>query len=167
MIQIKFNSKHRKRLYDTIRKVYNGAKVESEKLNQRCAIRYSYKVRSNLMSQKYGGSYIPLSKHYVRKKVNVGAPAGFWRYSDTLQSSITVFRVIMADGSAWAGGVPPETYNEKGDDVTMYGLILEGMIASPKIPARPLFTPTLQDFKKQEYKEEVNRTIRNLRKYWR
>ncbi len=147
--------------------VSNQIKVEGVNWPRRCATLFTYDVMSNLVNQKFSPLYSPLSDSYQDTKSYFGKPAGFWRYSDSLLGNIKPYKVSQY---TWAGGVTKGAVNDDGDDITTYGLMLEygGTNSAGKtIPARPLFTPTLGEFRGTKGMREVGRSKQNIKKRWR
>lgn len=141
--------------------------IESKSWPKRCATLFVYDVAENLLSQKFSSGYPPLSESYSQKKAYLGYPAGFWRYTGSLLMSLRPFKMGT---EGWAGGVPPGTPSTRGQDITTYGLMLETggtNSAGKEIPARPLFIPTLLEFRNTKAKREVGRSKQNIKKRWR
>ena len=168
MIRIEFSQTDLKRIFSALNRVLSIAERESIEVAKRSAIRFTYNVRENLMSQKYSSRYRALSDPYAKKKANEGLPPGFWRYQDELFSQITTFVYVSSTGTSyWAGGIIPGATNFKGDDITIYGLKMEHGSDVVNQSPRPLFGPTTEDFSKLEWIEENNRSLRNIKRGWR
>jgi len=167
MISVRINHVDLLKVQFALSGVAKQMDIESNSWPKRCATLFVYDVTENLLTQKFSAGYPPLSESYTQKKAYLGYPAGFWRYTGSLLMSLRPFK-IGTEG--WAGGVPPGTPNSRGQDITTYGLMLEtgGTNSAGKtIPARPLFTPTLGEFRNTKAKKEVERSKQNIKQRWR
>lgn len=142
---------------------------QSKSMPRRCAVDYSNKVRSNLMSYRSGRQYHPT--YFKWKYGTMGLTGkGFWRLHDNLLRNIKVFPVQGNKGEyAYMGGVPDNIFALR---ISMYGgrtvpkeIAMYGKKAEE---LRPLFRPTAEQWIRAGFWEsQLARSKRKIKGAWR
>ena len=142
-----------------------GAKKEVEdRLQYENAVRYKGQVFSNVMTQRYASSFVPLDPDYVKRKTKKGGSSGFWRFYDSLVSNLKAFKYRAGKVKGWIGGVVPGTPSINGEDITKYGLRVENDIKG----GRPLFGMTMDEYANKVWKQTGKNSLRmKIKKLWR
>ena len=146
--------------------------IEQNDLPMRSAIDYFTRVSANIASQKFAGQWAPLNQRYREWKIFAfGVDKGFWVMSGILQKSLTAFKVEKG----WFGGIPEGAMAPRmswfGDkpgtpiSVAEYGYWTE--YGRNNQPERPLFRPTLEEFKDEGWPKLANFTIGKMMAAWR
>jgi hypothetical protein len=130
-------------------------------LTRALADSYFNKVRSNLLSQKYPANPKPLNAAYADWKLKNYGFLDSWFLDGDLFRNIRVMEIqdgrgvgiprgIKAGGKSWYKSKGDQSKNYNAREITYYGYLNEWGSPSGKIPARPVFGPTLADFVKDE-----------------
>lgn len=145
---------------------------EQDNLPYRQAVGYVNLIRENIMTQKYAASYRPYSERYYEWKYHIfGSHGGFWFLKGHLVDSLTPFK----EGKGWMGGVPPgilvegsswygEGYTGRPAYVGEYARYMEyGRVGQPE---RPLFQPSLVEYREGGAQQEAIKTLNNIASRW-
>jgi hypothetical protein len=138
---------------------------------------YFTMVRDNLLSGKYPKSTKSYNKDYLNWKIRNYGHAEPWFLAGDLFRNIQIYE---KDGGR-AVGIPKgkkvggkSWLYEKGDqskgynarDISYYAYLNEYGSPSGKIPARPVFTPTLADFVRTEVDDILKKSSHGMFKRW-
>jgi len=148
----------------------------TEKMPQQGALDYIRELRSAIVSQKYMGSYKPLNTEYVKWKGN----NKHWVLEGDLMRSLSVFpSTTVLGGNGWMGGIPSNTMDTGGKswfyprdnnpgkphNIAKYGRV--GEFGGKKRSARPIFTPVMEVFEKDQWRKRGKLTLDYIGKQWR
>jgi hypothetical protein len=181
MIHIYPNLDDLKRILFALTKVQATAQIESVDITYRSAVDYQHLVIFNLNSQKFAGGYAPYSKKYGawKDKLNVGMD--FWKLYGDLVQNIKLFRVPGAFGRVqWIAGVDPSAIastssqmfgdKQKKEKVSKYARWMEygrpGRGEGGRQPPRPLFGPTMIEYKKDGFIKQGERSLKRIEQSW-
>jgi hypothetical protein len=145
--------------------------IESNDFPMRSAIDYFTRVSSNIATQKFAGDWAPLNQRYKEWKLFAFGESRTWIMRGILQKSLTAFKVaegwfggvpegVMAPGTSWFGTEPGSPIS-----VAQYGSWLE--YGRNKQPERPLFRPTLQEFIREGWHDQIDISMTKMLWAWR
>jgi len=141
----------------------------TENQQMRSAIDYRHRLTTNIMTQRYAGRYASYHPQYAKwKQARTSNFPGYWVLSGRLVGSLTSMRLPHGKASAWFGGVQPGALGERGRPIALYGSAGEFSFIRPNQPARPVFTPTMEDYAKDPsgWMKRGNETTRAVRNAW-
>ena len=160
MLQIQFNQADFRRWMRATDKIQAKAKLWIESNMQiYCAVDYFQLVHKNIVSEKYAGSYAPYSKKYAAWKQKRYPYPGWWKVTHALLNSLTVFK----HGDGWVGGIP------SGMKAAVYGAAGEFEKVREEQPARPVFTPTMEEYaknKKNGWEKRGREALDHIKTAW-
>lgn len=153
--------------------------VEREKFNlpMRHAVDYRDLLSFNITSQKYASGYAPYNTRYEAWKTQYFANMGFHMMRSTMVSNLTVYRGryknwvfsglppgLTVPGSSWFG--PPG--KGKSVPVSMYAWVNEygGNWGHGYHPARPVWRPSLQEYKTEGAINRGKESLEIIRRSW-
>ena len=154
-------------------RVLNQARFERDNLPLNMSIGYVNLIRQNILTGKYDASYPPYSERYYHwKYFIVGSSGGFWFLKGYLFNALVSFRFQ----NGWMGGVPPgllvegsswygKGYTGKPAYIGEYARWME--YGTLRQPARPLFTPTLEEYKSDSALKEAIKSLKKVGSQWR
>jgi len=137
-----------------------------DRQQMRSAIDYEHRLTSAIMSQKYAGTYSPYSRSYAMwKRRRTSVFPGYWMLSGALLRSLRVLKI----GDAWFSGVQPGALGERGRPIALYGSAGEFADVRRKQPARPVFRPTLEEYRKdpEGWEKRGIETLVKVEQSWR
>lgn len=158
---------------------------ENKKITQDLAQEFRKELIYNILTQKYAGGYEPLSKIQMEYKEKHGLPPDFWiQWGDLLKTislratpkgfSVGVERNVMPSRSSsflkkHEDGSGPRTpvwkyfwYNEFGR-----GPFSAKGVSVSRQPARPVFVPTMKEFKAEFLVARREKAWQKIRSAWR
>jgi len=151
---------------------------ERDRLPYRQAIDYSDMLRQNITSGKFDSGYSPYNMRYFNWKYNVfKSTGGFWKLRGELLAAISVFKMREGKSLGWMGGIPSgETDSgnvswfgtgDKGRrmPIAQYARWLE--FGRRGQPERPLFQPTLVEYKDGGAKKQLAITSLRIKGAWK
>ena len=171
-IHIRFRRSDYTRWLRATAKIQAEALRESLNLPYRMAVGYTNLVRSNISTGKFTAMYAPYSERYYHWKYFIfGSSGGFWYLKGHLLRSLTTFRHengwmggipagIQVEGSSWFG----EGQTGRPAYVAEYGNWME--FGRGRQPARPLFTPTLKEYRENEALKEAVVSLNKVASRW-
>lgn len=158
-------------------RVHRAVEREKHNLPMRQALDYVDDLRRNVISQKFASTYPPYNPRYKDWKSKYFAASGFHVMRSRMVSNLTVYRGryknwvygglppgLMAPGSSWFG--PPGT--GKSPSVSMYAWVNEygGNWGYGYHPPRPVWRPTLQEYKKDGAINRGRESLEVIRRSW-
>lgn len=177
-ISIRFVGFQYKRWMKAALREIETAALEQSNLPRRMAIDYADLLRTNITSGKFDSSYAPYNMRYFDWKYFVfGSDYGFWRLRGELFRAISVFRHRDGKVKGWMGGIPSGEMDSgnvswlgKGDrgrrlPIALYARWME--FGRRGQPERPLFQPTLVEYRAGGAVDQLFRTAARLRRAWR
>ena len=177
-INIRFVGFQLKRWMRAIDKEIVTANVEADRMPYRMATDYTDLLRTNITTGKFDSSYKPYNLRYFDWKYFVfGSNYGFWRLRGELFSAITVFKHRDKKLSGWMGGIPSGEMDSgnvswlgRGDrgrrlPIALYARWME--FGRRGQPARPLFQPTLVEYKTGGAMQRLAETRRRFSSVWK
>ncbi len=178
-----------KKWLSAVRHVEAGVKLQAQWMPYYNALDYYQLVARNLISQKYASLYVGYAPRYAAWKDMMGLTNGFWRVRDDLLKSLTVHSVGRGVWiTKYFSGVPkgikdsggkswfttPSVRKGKRKEIAWYGKIMEwgGVYVDKRgkpqeHPPRPLFTPTLAEYKRGGYWNRYLMAQAAIRARWR
>jgi len=146
--------------------------IEKNDFPMRCAVGYVNRVRSDIDRQTYSGYYAPYNDRYAKwKQKHFPESEGFWHLRGFLKGNLRPFKVregwfggisgdIIVPGSSWFG----DGFSGRPVSLALYGYW--GEYGRTGQPPRPLFNPALEEFKRNEWQDEITTTMRKIREAW-
>jgi hypothetical protein len=139
---------------------------------------YFKKLRQNLYSQKYPANPKKYNTRYADWKMKNYGFMDPWFLEGDLFKNIKVFeqdgmrmvgvpKGIYAGGKSWFKSRENQNKGNNPREITYYGYLIEHGSPSGKIPARPVFGPTLADFVKEDFNRISLRPTRTIFRGWR
>jgi hypothetical protein len=159
-------------------------------LNRRCAVRYTQLLVRNIMTDKYAGRYAAYHPKYAYWKRTWFAGGGHWRLKGDLVRAIHHFKYkhgwvgglrgdeMDSGGKSWPLGFGWTTMAQrahgwkgkgKKKKIAMYATVGEfggDYGEGGKHPSRPVFGPTMNEFKVGEWVKQINIMFRDIEKEW-
>ncbi len=167
---IKIKRADYRRVKSALTRQITVARQEERELPYRCAVSFKDLVFEKILSGNL--SHPSYNPDYAKFKRRFG-DKGFWRLHDNILQSLTVFK--SEDGEGWMGGIPAGRQvtrvsmlaggKNKSVFVADYARTLEYGIGIQK--DRPVFVPTTQEYLKNNFPEEIEKSVKKLKKAWR
>lgn len=155
------------RYKSALKRLKRMAIIMASDLPRRLAQRYALFVAQAITTQKYAASYAPYSPAYERwKYTTMGYTGGFWE----LRGYVLRYLQAWPVGSyKWKGGIPSSIMVPKvgGGSISLASYAVENEYGTRKVPARPLFGPSLVDFSVTDAISELNESRLKMRGAWR
>jgi hypothetical protein len=177
-VQIRFVSFQYNRWKRATEKEQTTAFLEEDRLPYRMATDYSDLLRVNITSGKFDAGYKPYNLRYFDWKYFVfGSNYGFWRLRGELFRAISVFKQRSGRIKGWMGGIPSGETDSgnvswlgKGDrgrpvPIAQYARWME--FGRRGQPERPLFQPTLVEYRTGGAVKQLAATSIKFRGAWR
>ena len=178
MVQIRFAGFQLKRWLRACDRELARVAIEKDRLPFRMATDYADLVRVNITTGRFDSAYQKYNERYADWKYNVfGSKGGFWKLRGELFKSIAVFRHSDGKLSGWMGGVPSGEMDSgnvswlgKGDrgrrlPIALYARWME--FGRRGQPERPLFQPTLVQYRTGKAIEQFTRSMATIKGAWR
>ena len=175
MIQIQLNKVEYERWLRALDKVLLvSERVIKNDMQYICAVKYAHLVVENIYNQKHMGNYAPLDEKYREWKEKHFPNKGFWRLGDDLTRNISIFKYKKG----FMGGVPAGVMDSGGKswyrggeraaprEIALYGAASEFASVRKKQPARPIFTPSMEEFSKEEWPKQGEIALKTIAKVW-
>jgi hypothetical protein len=163
------------RMMRALNKLEATAKRLENDFPRKNSIDYAMLLRQNIHSQKHMSGYPPYNERYAEWKEQYALyDEGYWKAMGSLVSAITFWK---EQHGRWRSGVPEGAYDTggtswfgtgaEGEDkpIAMYARTIEYGLG--KQPERPIFRPTLKEYKATKYMERGREAIRELKRQWR
>ena len=180
---VKLDEKDKTRFLTALDRVWKSSndQIQTE-MPKRGAIRFLTLLKSNVISQRYGSTYKPLNKQYDEWKGTVGK---FWFLKGDFLRTLSVFVYNPWGKIGWMAGVPQgakdsggkswfyprdsEKQNKYGPrSIPTYAYYGEfGHKGKHPQPPRPIFFPTLVDYKRDEWPKQGDETLKYIGRQWR
>jgi hypothetical protein len=180
---LKFNTNDINRFIRALTRVSKQVRRSRQAVPREMAIKFTNTVLTNITSQKFVHTWSSRAQRYNPKyqiwKRRYGKGGGFWVLWGDLISSITYFKA----GDGWMSGVPSgamdsggKSWFGKGDQgepkpLAMIARLLEkggNAGRGGKHPKRPVFGPTLVEFRTDGARETGRKYLRTtIRGAWR
>lgn len=138
---------------------------------------YFVLLRNNLVSQKYPQAPAPYNQDYLNWKLRNYGFTDPWFLGGDLFRNIVIYerdggrsvgipKGRRAGGKSWFfdKGNQSKGYNSR--EITYYGYLIENGSPGGKIPARPVFGPTLADFVKKDAEDIINKMSKRMFSKW-
>uniref|UniRef100_A0A6M3KJ38 Uncharacterized protein n=1 Tax=viral metagenome TaxID=1070528 RepID=A0A6M3KJ38_9ZZZZ len=171
MIYIEFIQRDFNRYMTALQRMEIVAKETITDTMQRdCAVDYYQRVIKNILSQKFASSYIPLSTEYSKwKSKRMYKMPAHWELSGALMRSLQAFRYNGWRGKGWFSGVPSGATGERGRLIAVYGAAGEFREVRAIQPARPVFTPTKEEYKTDSggWSKRGRESLVKIKQTWR
>jgi len=177
MINIRFIGFQLRRWYRACDKELLTAKLETDRLPFRMATDYADLIRVNITTAKYGSAYQAYNLRYFDWKYNVfNAKGHFWKLRGELLKAISVFKHKDGKLKGWMGGIPSGEMDSgnvswlgKGDKgrrlpIALYARWME--FGRRGQPERPLFQPTLVEYRTGKAIEQFGRSMAKIKGAW-
>jgi len=182
-LHILFNESQLNRWLFALARVDNMVTVAETRDNPRKnAVDFANLLRRNITTQKFANSYAPYNDQYRKWKATYGRGRGtsdYWQLFGDLLAAITVTQVGVGRGKSkgWLGGVPAGVTDQGGK--SWFG---KGDKGEPKVIAqygqwgeygrrgqspRPVVTPTTDEYKKDGFIDQGEKSLNNVSRQWR
>lgn len=173
-IYITFVASDFKRVMTAIANTKAAVRVRAKNIGYQMGIDYLQLLAKNVYSQKYAGTYSPYHPTYREWKAGLGGDMRFHILGGDFLRSLMVWR----DKRGWKAGVPAgvldsggKNYTGKGAPtyVAAYARIFEwgGTFKGQVHPPRPVFTPTLVEYRADGAIKRLEEAARILKASWR
>jgi hypothetical protein len=145
-----------------LKRITTEAKKQSNEIRKQHSRDYRIMLLENIATQKHMAAYASYDDRYAAWK-HQHSSGGYWRLMGDLIQALTSYPVPGAGKStfAWFSGVTKGVKDSgnkswfspaitgKRKEIAFYGGIMEGIIKTriQHHPARPIFGPTLEEFK--------------------
>ena len=178
-IRIRFIGFQLKRWLRACDKILATAALEEDRLPFRMATDYSDLIRVNITSGKYDSAYQGYNLRYYHWKYVVfrAQNVGFWKLRGQLFKSISVFKHADGKLKGWMGGIPSGEMDSgnvswlgTGDKgrrlpIALYARWME--FGRRGQPERPLFQPTLVEYRTGKAISQFARSMAKIKGAWR
>ena len=178
MINIRFVGFQLKRWLRACDRELGAALIETDRLPFRMATDYADLIRVNITTGKYDAAYQGYNLRYYNWKYNVfKSKGGFWKLRGELFKAISVFKHTDGKLKGWMGGIPSGEMDSgnvswlgKGDKgrrlpIALYARWME--FGRRRQPERPLFQPTLVEYRTGKAIEQFGRSMAKIKGAWR
>lgn len=164
---VSYEPKSYLRYRSALKRMKRRLEMEARDLPRRLAQRYAYFVAKAITTQKYAATYAPYSPAYERwKYTTMGYSGGFWELRGYVLRYLQAWPVGLYQ---WIGGLPSSISVPKvgGGSISLVQYAKENEYGTRKIPARPLFAPSLIDFSVTDAIAEMTQSRARVKRAWR
>lgn len=160
------------RILFAIAKVESMVELQKTDMPYYCSVEFKNLVISNLHTQKFAGSYAPYSEIYQDWKLRQNLGMQYWKLYMDLVENIKVFKVRRG----WMAGITP------GKRATVSSSMFGKAKGTRKVliseyarwmefgrrgqPARPLFQPTMEEYRRDGFIKQGQKSLRRIKGGW-
>jgi len=174
-IKIIFVAKDLKKVLSAIAKVRSAVYVRAKNIGYQLGVDYLKLVYLNIVNQRYSAGYEPYSEKYGKWKSKRGPESRFWILSGDLLQALSMWK---KGKFGWVSGIPAGILDSGGKNysglgkptyIGAYGRIMEygGSFEGQVHPARPVFGPTLEEYKKSGALKRLKESRTIIKRNWR
>ena len=178
-IYFHFDAAQFARIMKALNRLESVAEELEDSLPRRNAVDYSNLLRGNINGQKHMSGYTPYSAmpsapRYEDWKAQYALYSGYWRAMGSLINAITFWK---EEKGVWKSGIPAGVYDSGGTSwlgagdlgppkpIAMYARVIE--YGEYTHPERPIFRPTLKEYKENQFLDRGEEAQNKLGKQWR
>lgn len=181
-IGIRFSEPDVRKILSALTRVESRTRFQSNNVPRLHAVDYMNLVIRNIMTGKHTSGYKQYHPRYKAWESQYGLGHGYWKLMGDLVKNVNYRRVPVKSGAyAWFSGVPagvmaggkswfsPGQRRGKKKEIAWTGKIMEGIIKTNKQnhPARPMFKPTLEEYKGAGAGKRGRQALVSLKRHWR
>ncbi len=176
MIDLKVSMKALNQFIEAVDRLENTVKQEAKSLPKWHGQDYYGNLIKNITTDRYGNVFSSLNPKYRAWKIRVSKSNSYWKLFGDLQNSISLtqknggYSVGIASGAMTKSRLLPSMY---GNGKTITRIKSIEMIARTledghkKIPARPLWRLTREEYWKSDYVRRVKISRSRMKRSWR
>jgi len=165
MFRIVIDENDRRNIFSALIRLREKVPKEVEDITPMLmAADYMFLVARNIRSEKYSAGYADYEDSYAKWKKKKGVPfPGYWKLDNILVSELSMFRFKKG----WMGGIPAGVTGKRGRPVALYGGAGEYPDVRPVQPARPVFTPSFEEYKNGDIRRRIDFLNTKVKSWWR
>jgi len=181
MIKIEFDKGDIAKIIAALTKMQTLLPKLRDEMTYRQSVDYRNMIFANIDKQTFAGTYEPYNPRYKKwKQETMGLGNKYWELFGDLIQNIDIVKSIDPDGIGHAVGVftnkavggkswnstPSKTIGKKMS-IARYAFDMEFGSKGRFLPARPLFGPTLKQFKKTGAAAYQGNIVNKMKSIWR